>query len=340
MKFPCKYFRPAPQGLRCAGMRSLLILTSIVAAAFATPAPAQHYPRQPVRLLVGGAAGSVPDVLIRPIAERLGASLGQAVVVENRPGAAGSIAIDSLLRAPADGQTIALATMSQAVFNAYLFSKLPYDPLRDLQPVAPLVTGAMVLAAHPSLGVHSLKELVQRSRSAPDRLFVAMPQAGSPPHVVALLLNRAAGLEVTMVPHKSGAEALNLATSGAVPLVIDAPTIISPQVKAGRLVALVVTGREREAALPEVPTIQESGFPGVEGEAWIGIVARSGTAPDIVRQLNQQLQSILRTADIRELMAKMSFRTLSASPEQFAAMIRDDHAKWGRIIQEAGVKLD
>jgi tripartite-type tricarboxylate transporter receptor subunit TctC len=321
-------------------MRLLSIVTLLAAALLAQPVAAQTYPQRPLKLIVGGGPGSVPDTMARPVAERLGVALGQPVVVENRPGGAGSLAMDSLLRAPVDGHTLALATMSQAVFNSYLFSKLPYDPLRDLEPVALLVTGAMALAAHPSFPPRSLQELVVLAKQQPGKLFVAMPQAGSPPHVVALLLNRAAGIDLTMVPHKSGSEAMTLVYSGGAPLIIDAPTLISPHVKSGKLIALVVTGREREVALPGVPTVAESGYPGVEGEAWIGVVARAGTPAAIVQRLNQEIAAVLAARDVQEIMARLSFRTLSATPAEFGRVVREEHAKWGAIIREAGLKLD
>ena len=302
-------------------------------------ARAKPYPVRPVTLLVGGAPGSVPDVMVRPIAERLSLALGQPVVVENKPGAAGSLAMAALARSAPDGYTLALATMSQAVFNTYLFTKLPYDPLRDLEPVAPLVTGAMVLAAHPSLPARSLPEFIVLAKAQPGKYFVAMPQMGSPPHIVALLLNRAAGIEVTMVPHKSGSDAVNAVMSGEIPLLIDAPTIISPQVQTGRLTALVVTGSQRELALPDTPTASESGF-NVQGEAWIGLVAPRGTAADIVQRLNRELTGILASPEIRAVMARLSFRTLSGSPDEFRSLIKAEHVKWAAVIRDAGLKLD
>src|SRR5690349_13004951 len=203
---------------------------------------AESYPSRPVTLLVGGAPGSPPDLVARPVAQRLGEALGRPVIVENKPGAAGSIAMVALVNGVPDGHTLALATMSQAVFNKYLFAKLPYDPLRDLEAVSPLVTGAMVVAAHPAFAAHSLTDLVALAKRQPGALFMAMPQAGSPPHIVALLLERATGMAVTLVPHKSAAEATNTVVAGEVALLIDAPTAIAPLVDAGRLRALVVTG--------------------------------------------------------------------------------------------------
>jgi tripartite-type tricarboxylate transporter receptor subunit TctC len=300
---------------------------------------AQSYPSRPVTLLVGGAPGSVPDIMIRPIAQRLSIALGHAVVVENRPGAAGSIAMSALLQSAADGHTLALATMSQAVFNTYLFAKLPYDPLRDLEPVAPLVSGAMALAAHPSLPARTLREFVALAKAQPGKTFIAMPQSGSPPHIIALLLNRAMGIEVTMVPHKSGTDAVNAVVSGEIPLLFDAPTIISNQVQAGKLKALMVTGRQREPALPETPTASEAGFD-VQGEAWIGLVAPRGTPAAVVQRLNREIGAILATSEINAAMARLSFRTLTSTPEAFRRLIQDEHTKWSAVIRHAGLRLE
>lgn len=300
---------------------------------------AQSYPNRPITLLVGGAPGSVPDVMIRPVAERLSAALGQPVLVDNRPGAAGSIAMSALVRSAPDGHTLALATMSQAVFNTYLFAKLPYDPLRDLVPVAPVVTGAMVLAAHPSFAASTLPEFIALAKAQPGKFFVAIPQLGSPPHIVALLVNRATGIEVTMVPHKSGSDAVSAVVSGEIPLLFDAPTIISNQVKAGKLKALTVTGRLREPALPDTPTVSESGF-NVQGEAWIGLVAPRGTPAPIVQRLNRELAAILATAEMGSLMGRLSFRTMASTPDAFGNLIREEHKKWAAVIRDAGLKVE
>jgi len=300
---------------------------------------AESYPSRPVTLLVGGAPGSVPDVMVRPIADRLSTALGQPFVVENRPGAAGSIAISALLHSPADGYTLALATMSQAVFNAYLFAKLPYHPLHDLEPVAPLVTGAMALAAHPSFPAQTLGEFATLAKAQPEKVLVAIPQLGSPPHIVALLLDRALGVEVTMVPHRSGADAVNAVVSGQIPLLFDAPTIISNQVRAGKLKALVVTGRQREPVLPETPTALESGFD-VQGEAWMGLVAPRGTPAAVVQRLSREINSVMERDDMREAMARLSFRILASTPDGFRALIEADHVKWSAVIREAGLRLE
>ena len=321
--------------------RRRILKTLPLAALALTPAwsRAQAYPGRPVVLLVGAPAGTVPDSLARPVAERLSVLLGQAVVVENRPGAGGALSITALSRSAPDGYTLALATMSQAIFNTYLFPKLPYDPIRDLEPVAPLVTGAMTLAAHPSFPASTLPEFIALAKARPGTLFMAIPQLGTPPHIVALLLSRVAGIDVTMVPHKSGSDAMNAVMSGEIPLLLDAPTIMAGPIQAGRLKALAVTGRQREPLLPDTPTAAESGI-NLQGEAWIGLVAPRGTPTAVVQRLNRDLAAIMATPDMRNQMARLGFRTLASTPEEFRALIRDEHVKWGVAIREAGLKLE
>ena len=320
--------------------RQLLALLSTTGLA-STPSlsRADAYPSRPVTLLVGGAPGSPPDVMTRPVAQRLAEALGKPVVVENKAGAAGSLAITALLNSAPDGHTLALATMSQAVFNKYLFAKLAYDPVRDLEPVAPLVTGAMTLAAHPSFGARSLADFVALAKRQPGQLFVAMPQAGSPPHIVALLLERATGIDVTLVPHRSAADATNAVIAGEIPLLFDAPTAIAPLVQAGRLRAIAVTGRQREPLLPETLTARESGFDLI-GEAWIGLVAPRRTPTEVVQRLNRELAAIMASTEIASTMARLSFRPLSSSPGDFGALIQQEHAKWSTVIRDAGLRLE
>lgn len=321
--------------------RRRLLRTLVASSLAALPrlAQAQAYPHKTITLLVGGAAGSNPDVIVRPIAERAAIALGQPIVVDNRPGAGGIGAMVALAHSAPDGHTLALVTMAQAVFNPYLFGKLPYDPLRDLEPVAPIVTGAMVLAAHPSFAATSLPALVALAKTQPGKLFIATPALGSPPHIFALLLCRAAGIEVTFVPHKSGTEAMRAVVSGEIPLLIDGPVGVAPQVKAGKLVALAVTGREREAILPATPTARESGID-AEGEAWMGIVAPAGTPAAVVQRLNRELTLVTSSPEMRAQVAARGLRTLASTAEAFRAQISSDHAKWGPLIRTAGLTLE
>jgi tripartite-type tricarboxylate transporter receptor subunit TctC len=316
-----------------------LALPTILAMGLPTVS-AGDYPNRPIHLLVGGAAGSVPDTLARLIADRLSSALGQPVVTEDRPGAAGMIAISALLAAARDGYTLALATMSQAVFNRYFYSKLPYDPLRDLEPVAPLASGAMAIAANPAFPANSFAELIAFAIAKPGAVLVGTPGIGSPPNVFAHLLARAAGIEVKFIPYVSGPEGIAGVMRGDVQIFVDAPTIIAPQVKTGNLKALAVTGRSRDEQLPGVPTIAEAGLPAAEAEAWIGLVAASGTPGAIVVRLNRELAAVLADPVIRRQLAVISFTPMSGSPEDFRKLIADDHARWRPVIEQAGIQLD
>ena len=303
------------------------------------PAHAQPYPSRIVYLLVGGPAGSVPDAVARVVADRLSGALGQTVVVENRPGAAGNLAMQALVSSAPDGHTLALATMSQAVFNTYLFATPGYDPLRDLAPVSPLVSGAFALAGNPNLPANTLPEFVALAKKEPGKLLVGTAQLGSPPYVTLSLLQRAAGIQVTTVPFRSGQDGLTAVMRGDTQAFVDAPTIITPQAKAGTLKVLVVTGREREPELPHVPTVSEIGLSEAQSEAWIGLVAPARTPPEIVSRLNRQVASILREPELRESLRRMSFVAVSASPEEFQKLIRDEHGRWSTVIREAGLRL-
>jgi tripartite-type tricarboxylate transporter receptor subunit TctC len=316
------------------------VLFALLLGALPTPATAQPYPNRPLKILVGSAPGSVPDTMIRPIAEQLSVLLGQPVIVDNKPGAAGIVAMEALRRAAPDGYTLALADMSQAVFNGYLFSKLPYDPQRDLEPIATLVTVALVLAANPAFPANSLAELVKVASAGGEKLFVAMPQTGSPPHVLGLLIQHTAGIEFTMVPYKAGIEAAAAAVAGEVPLVIEASTVIAPQVRAGKLKGLTVTGREREPSLPNTPTAIESGFADIQGEAWIGLVAPAGTAASKITRLNAALAEVLALSQMKDRMASLGFRTLVNGPEDFAKLMATERIKWSAVIRNANLRLD
>ena len=317
------------------------VLASALAQPFASASGgAQSYPSRPVHILVGGAPGSVPDTVARVIGDRLSAALGQNVVVENRPGAAGNIAMKGLLSSAPDGHTLALTTMSQAVFNAYLFANPGYDPLRDLAPVSPLVSGAFALAAHPGVSASTFSEFIALAKKEPGKLVIGTTQLGSPPHITLSLLQRATTIQATVVPFRSGQEGLTAVMRGDTQAFVDAPTIISPQVQTGALKVLVVTGREREPELPTVPTIAEVGFPEAQSEAWIGLVAPAGAPAEVVSRLNREIRRILGEPALRERLRRMSFVTVPASPEEFQQMIREEHGRWSKVIREAKLRVE
>lgn len=299
---------------------------------------AQKFPNRPVRLVTSGGPGSVPDTLARLLGEHLAAKLGQAVVVDGRPGPGGIAAIQSLQASEPDGHTIALATIAQAVFNSYLFSSLPYDPFKDLVPVSKIAAGAMAIAVSPSRKTETLAQLVAAARSEPGSLLVGTPAYGTPPHLVALKLMHATGMKATFVPFKTGPDAVLAALRGDIHVVVDGPTIIVPHVRAEALKAIAVTSRTRIAELADVPTVSEGGFAGAQAETWFGLMVRSGTPRSIVDDLGDAVRSLFVSSPLPQKLAALSFMPQPTTAEEFAATVRAEHEQWGPVIRQAGLK--
>ena len=302
-------------------------------------ASAQNWPVKNLTLVVGGAAGAIPDSLARLAADALSKKLGQSIIIENRPGAGGIAAVRSVVASPPDGYTIGLATISQAVFNSYLFDKLPYDPVRDLAPISTLAGSSFVLAVHPSLSVATLADLVARSKQEPGKLLIGVPSNGSPPHVAALLLMHQTGLTATFVHFKTGPDALTAAMRNDVQLLIDGPTLIAPQVDSKALRAVVVTSHGRQDALKETPTVTEAGFASAEFESWMGLVAPRGTPEEVISRLSRESRAILDEEDYAKKLHELSFVPKSATPQEFTSLIALEHQRWSGVLRGAGFKL-
>jgi tripartite-type tricarboxylate transporter receptor subunit TctC len=320
--------------------RTIVAALSFVAAiATWSGALAEAFPVRPVKLITAGAPGSIPDTLARPLADELAHRLGQPVVVENRPGAGGIVAIHLLAQARPDGYTIGLVSRSQMVYNVYLFQKLPYDPLRDFTPVINLVAGPGVVAVHPSFPAATLQDLVTLAKAQPGKIHYAIPQMGAPPHIFALRLSDATQIEMVAVPFRGAPEALSAVIAGEVPVLFDAPLIVVPHAKAGKLRVIAVTGSERSRLLPETPTVAESGYPSLEGEAWLGLVVPAGVPDAIVARINEVASRALRATALKEHLESLGWRILGESSAEFAATITKDHASWGAIIKKSGIRL-
>jgi tripartite-type tricarboxylate transporter receptor subunit TctC len=298
------------------------------------------WPSAPIKIIVGGAAGSVPDSLARLAADALSKKLGQPVIIENRPGAGGILAMERLAASAPDGYTIGLGTVSQAVFNSYLYSKLPYNPRRDIVPVSKLVTSSFVLAANPALNLNNLADAIALSQKIPKKLLIGIPANGSPPHVAAILLLQKTRLQATFVPFRSGPDALTAAIRGDVQLLIDGPTLIAPQVNDRRLKALAVTGHTRQDALPGIPTLAELGFKNAECESWMGLFAPRGTSPEIIARLNHESRAILDNSEYVGRLKALSFVPQSGSTDEFSAFIGQEHRRWSGALRSAGLKLN
>ena len=301
---------------------------------------ADTYPLKPIRLIVPSSAGSPPDIRARWLAERLRPVLGQPIVVDNRPGAAGMIGTDLAARSPADGYTLVMVHQGTLALNPHLYANLPYDPIKDFAPVSRLVVSAMMLAVHPSVPANSVAELLRLAKEKPGQLNFGTAGTGSPPYMAAELFRHMAHIDVWHIPYKSAPAAQMDLIAGRITYTIDGISMQQPQVRAGRLRALGVTSAHRLPGLPDIPTIAESGLPGYEYWAWMGVCAPAGTPKEVVARLNAEITKIVRTPEVRAWFEEQGGEPITETPEQFAVYIKSELARWGKIIREAGIKVE
>ena len=323
--------------------RFIVLLTVAFAAALHVPAAAFEAPwptKQPIRIIVPGDAGGVIDIRARWLANRLAPVLQQAVIVENKPGAGGNIGMGVGARSAPDGYTLILVHQGTMTVNPHLYSRLGYDPLADFAPITHLGVGPLLLAVHPNVPVTTVAELVQLSKSKPGQLNFGSPGIGTPPHLAGELFKRIAGIDAVHVPYKGGGQAVSGLISGQISYSIEGLTVQLPQVKAGLLRPLAVTGPRRVASLPDVPTMAEAGVPGYEFLGWVGIAAPVATPKPIIARLYREISGILGTAEAREWFAAVGADPGADPPDVFADLIRAEHAKWGKVIHDAGIKIE
>jgi len=315
-------------------------VAAVILIAFVSVAPAvTRGGANALRIIVGGAPGSSPDLLARRVADAISVTLSRPVIVLNRPGASGMIAMEAVAHAKPDGDTIGLATMSQLIFNAYLFPDLRYDPVRDFAPITTLVTTPMIITAHPRFEVQSLRAVIDLAKKKPGQIRFATPSSGSPPRVLLATIMAATGAHFEVIPFKSDPEALTNVLNGEVPLLITGIAVAAPHIRTGKLSAIAVAGSTRVPALPHVPTMAESGYPNIEGDMWLGIVAPAGTPPEYVEQLNQAVRKVVTAPEFVAYVEPYSWRILPNSPRQFAELIREGHLHWGPILRNLQSEL-
>ena len=311
---------------------------ALVAATFAPSALPQEFPSKPLRFISPFAPGGATDTLGRVLAPPLGRTLGQNVIVENRPGASTVIGTELVARAPADGYTMLVMSPSYTV-NPFV-RKLPYDPVRDFTGVTRLAMTAMVIAAHPSVPAKNLKELVALARARPGMLTYATSSVIGAQRIAAELFRTAAKIEWTHVPYNGGAPATLAAVGGHTTLLVSNVIEVAPNVRAGRLRALAVTTLARSDVLPEVPTIAESGYPGFDAGNWFGIVVRSGTPKPIVDRLNTEILRALELPEVRDPLVRLGLSPSPTTPEQFTAYVRAEMERNGAIAKSIGLKIE
>ena len=313
-------------------------LVALAAAAWTGVAAAQ-YPAKPVRLVVPFAPGGSTDIVGRIVAQRLGERWGQAVVVENKPGAATTIGNDYVAKSPADGHTLLLAP-APFVITQFLYPKLPYDGRRDFAPVALVATTPFVIVAHPSVPANDVPGLVALGRAKPGAVNYASPGSGSVPHLAMELFKLRAGVDFTHIPYKGGGPAVSDVVGGQVSLLFSPPIEVWQHVKAGRLKVLGATTAQRIPTLPDVPTLQEAGFPGYEVFTWFGVFVPAATPRDTVLRIAAEVGRVLEVPDVREKLAGQGAEVAFRPPDDFARFLAGEYEKWGFAVQVAGVKID
>jgi tripartite-type tricarboxylate transporter receptor subunit TctC len=315
-------------------------LAAAVLATFGSAAWADAYPDKPVKIVVAFTPGGPTDVVARLIGQKLTEKWGQQVVVENRPGAAGLLGSELVAKAPADGYTLLMATAGNLTVNQHLYKNMRFDPVKDFTPIAQTAAVDFVLVTQPNAPFGSVKELIAAARAKPDTITTATSGNGGAPHLAAAMFEDAAKVELTLVPYKGTADAVNAVLSGQTQLDFDAASQVLPHVKAGKLKPLAVLGAKRSALLPEVPTMAEAGLPSYSFSNWFGLVGPAGLPRDISAKLQKDVEEVLQNAEVRARYQTMGLQMPAITPEQFAGLIQKDAAKWGATIKAANIAAE
>jgi len=301
---------------------------------------ADVYPAKSLRLIVPFPPGGPADALARLVGDKLSASLGKAVVVDNRPGAGGNIGMELGARSAPDGYTLVLAPAGNLTVNPFLYRNVPYDVGRDFAPVTVIAAVPNVLVVHPSVPAKSVAELVRHAKAHPGTLNYSSPGNGSGAHLAGELFKSMTGVDIVHIPFNGIAPAVTAVVGGQVQMMFAGAPSALPQVKAGRLVALGVASPKRIAAAPDLPTLAESGLPGFDVTSWYSIVVPSGTPNDIIARLRSEIASTLTQPDIQEKLAGLGAEPIGNTPAEFAAMLKVETAKWGKIVKDANIQVE
>jgi tripartite-type tricarboxylate transporter receptor subunit TctC len=319
--------------------RAYLYLVLSALCTFITPEIcAQGYPSKPVKMVVGFSPGGGTDILARIVAQKLGDAWGQSVIVENRPGASATMGAAVVAKAPPDGYTLAMGQLTPNAIAPALFASLPYDAVKDFVPIILVGTSPNVLVVNPSVSAKSVAELVALAKSKPGKLTYASSGAGSLQHIAAELFKSTAGVEIVHVPYKGSGQAVIDLISGQVDMNFDSIPAVIQHVKSGKLRAIAVTSAKRASGLPEIPTIAESGFPDYDLTTWWGLFAPAGTPPEVVAKIHRDTLAALQEADLKERFATLSVDPGGGSSREFADYVRQEIAKYERIVKQLGIK--
>lgn len=315
-------------------------LSAAMLAALPPGAAAQAYPNKPIRLIVPYPAGGSSDVMARIVAEKLTTALAVQIVVENRSGAGGNIAASVAARAPADGYTLFFGAAGPLAVNPALYEKLPFDPVKDFMPIGLVGKMPLFLAVPVSLPANSLKELIELAKAKPGQLNFASSGIGGTTHLAMEVLKSQTGANLTHVPYKGTAAGVADMLGGSIQAIFDAWPTTGPHVQAGKLKFLAVGTANRSALEPQLPTVAESGFPGFDLYVWYGLMAPAGTPPEVIAKLSSETAKVMAQADLNDRFASIGMEPMTSTPEQFAAHLRAETAKWAKIVRDSGARAE
>ncbi len=323
-------------------MRTLVRCMLTILAALVVPAPvsAQSWPSKTIKLIVPYPPGGTSDILARALAPGITAALGQAVIIENKPGATGNVGADFVAKSPPDGYTLLLADIGSLAISPSVFASLPFDPVKDFAPVVMIAYSPHLLAVHPSVAAKDVKELVALAKAQPNSLNFAVSGIGGANHLAGVDFAMRAGIKWTYIPYKGGSQAITDVIGGQAQVLFNGMLATYPYVKDGKLKVLAISSAKRFAAAPEIPTVAESGMPGFETGSWQGIVAPALTPVEIVNKLHATVPAILATPEMRDRLDKAGAEVRPQTPAQFGAFIREEKARWAKVVKESGEKFE
>lgn len=317
-----------------------LLATAAAICCMALPAAwADAWPERPIKIVVPFAPGGFTDVVARMVQKELGPSIGQPIIIENRPGAGSSIGTDAVAKAKPDGYTLVMISTTH-VISPHLYKTLPYDPIKDFAPVMKLGEGPYVLVVHPSLPVKNVAELIALAKAKPDKIDYASSGNGSSQHLVGALFATMAGAPINHVPYKGSNQAMQDLLGGQVMLSFVGMPNALPNLASGKLRALAVSTRKRSPDLPDVPTLDETGVHGYDATIWLGLLAPAGTPREVVQKINAEMTKVLSTSEARKLISSAGVEVATSTPEEFGALLQSEFDRWGKVVRETGATVN
>ena len=322
-------------------IKYLYLLAAVTAiAAPVTPALAQAFPGKSIRWILPYPPGGGSDTIARPFARKLSENIGQQVIIDNRGGAGGNIGMEAAARAAPDGYTVVMGLTAQLAVNPALFTKIPYDPIRDFEPIMLLANGGYLLVAHPSLPAKTVTDLIAIARKRPGELLYASSGNGSGGHLASELFNVMAGVRITHVPYKGGGQAMVDTVAGQTQLLFTPPISSAGHVESGRLRAIAISTTKRLSSMPKLPTIAESGVPGYDSGVWYAMLAPRGTPQNIITRLHEEFRKVLGDPAIRGFLTKSGVEPDGGTPDELSKYMRSELAKWAKVIKAANITVD